>query len=315
MIALAGGVGGAKLADGLARVLGRDLAVIVNTGDDFEHLGLAISPDLDTVMYTLASLANPQTGWGLASESWSVLEQIGKLGGPTWFKLGDRDLATHLVRNQGLRQGERLTAIVARLCSALGIQCSVLPMSDDPVRTIVQTAEGELSFQDYFVRLQCAVPVTGFVFRGSDMARMSIEVEAALAGGKHDGVIFCPSNPFVSIDPILAVPGIRQALAARTVPVVAVAPIINGAAVKGPAAKMMMELGLEVSPVSIAAHYRGLIDGIVIDDLDAALAPKLEQHGIAVLVTPTLMRDGADRQKLAESCIAFSRRLKGRGRC
>jgi LPPG:FO 2-phospho-L-lactate transferase len=315
MLALAGGVGGAKLAEGFARLLGSKLTVIVNTGDDSEHLGLHISPDLDTVTYTLAGLANPETGWGLANETWSVFEQVRKLDGPSWFKLGDRDLATQLVRTHGLRHGQRLTMMVRQVCEKLSVPCSVLPMSDDPIRTIVLTAGGQLSFQHYFVELQCRVPVTGFEFHGAATARLSAEVGAALSDNTHEGIVFCPSNPFVSIDPILSVPGIRQSLSERKVPAIAVSPIIDGSAVKGPAAKMMAELGLEISPVSIARHYRGLIDGMVIDDLDAGVATRLEQTGVAVLVAPTLMKNEADRRQLAERCLAFIRAIGGRGQC
>jgi LPPG:FO 2-phospho-L-lactate transferase len=310
IVALAGGVGGAKLAQGLARLLGAGVAVIVNTADDFEHLGLHISPDLDTVMYTLGGIANPQTGWGVAGETWTFLDQIAQLGGPTWFRLGDRDLATHVLRAAALRAGDRLTDITADLCRRLGIAARVLPMSDDAVRTIVHSADGDLAFQEYFVGRHCDVPVTGFAFAGIERARPTMEVEAALRAAELDAIILCPSNPFVSIDPILSLPGMRQLLGGPGVPVIAVSPIIGGAAVKGPAAKMMRELGFEPSAASVAAHYRGLVTGFVMDTADAALAPAVEVQGMTVIVTGTVMRTNADRLRLAEECVAFARRLR-----
>lgn len=312
IVALAGGVGGAKLADGLASVVGRDLSVVVNTADDFEHLGLHVSPDVDTVMYTLGGIANPETGWGIAGESWNFLEQAARLGGPAWFRLGDRDLATHVLRTERLRRGERLTAITGDLCRRLGIAAAILPMSDEPVRTIVETAEGPLAFQEYFVGRHCEVPVTGFSFDGAALAAPTQEVRHALTHSELTAIVICPSNPFVSIDPILAVPGMRDLLRARKVPIVAVSPIIGGAAVKGPAAKMMGELGLEASTTSVAAHYRGLVDGLMIDEADDALAPEIRAMGFAVRVEPTLMRSTEDRRELACSCIAFAETLAAR---
>ncbi|MPZ55968.1 MAG: 2-phospho-L-lactate transferase [Rhizobiales bacterium] len=309
IVAMAGGVGGAKLADGLARCIGTELTVIVNTGDDFEHLGLHISPDLDTVMYTLAGIANPATGWGIAGETWNTLEHVARLGGPDWFKLGDRDLATHILRTQRLRGGERLTDITAGLCSALGLPARVLPMSDDPVRTIVQSGADRYPFQDYFVRLKCAVPVTALHFEGVASARPSREVEAALTDPSLTAIVLCPSNPYLSIDPILAVPGMRLLIGKAGVPVVAVSPIIGGAAVKGPAAKIMAELGVTPSVTGIAEHYRGLIDGLMIDAVDADLAGGIEAMGIRVRTAPILMRTNEDRRKLAEECITFAMAL------
>jgi LPPG:FO 2-phospho-L-lactate transferase len=312
IVALAGGVGGAKLADGLAGIRGRALTVVVNTADDFEHLGLHVSPDVDTVMYTLGGVANPETGWGIAGESWNFLEQAAHLGGPAWFRLGDRDLATHVLRTDRLRRGERLTEITGEFCRRLGIAATILPMSDAPVRTIVQTAEGPLAFQEYFVGRHCEVPVTGFSFDGAVSAAPTQEVRDALMNSALTAIVICPSNPFVSIDPILAVPGMRDLLGARKVPIVAVSPIIGGAAVKGPAAKMMRELGLEVSTAGVAAHYRGLVDGLVIDEADADLAPGIEAMGFAVRVVPTLMRSAEDRRQLARACIAFAETLVAR---
>lgn len=306
ILALAGGVGGAKLADGLARQLGDTLCVVVNTGDDFEHLGLSICPDLDTVMYTLAGIAEPSTGWGVAGETWSFMDQLARFGGPDWFRLGDRDLATHVLRAERLARGERLTLVTADLCRRLGIAARILPMSDDPVRTIVATPEGALPFQDYFVRLRCAPEVTGFAFAGSERAAPSPEVAAAIADPRLAAIILCPSNPYVSIAPILAVPGMRALLHGRGVPIVAVSPIIGGAAVKGPAAKMMRELGVEPSALSVAEHYRGLVDGLILDEADAALAPRAEALGMAVRVAPSVMRSPADRERLADAALRFA---------
>jgi LPPG:FO 2-phospho-L-lactate transferase len=306
IVALAGGVGGAKLAEGLAHCVGPELTVIVNTGDDFEHLGLHISPDLDTVMYTLAGIANPATGWGIAGETWNTLKQVARLGGPDWFKLGDKDLATHILRTQRLRHGDRLTEITADLCRALGVVAHVLPMSDDPVRTIVLSGTERLPFQDYFVRLQCAVPVTALHFEGIERAQPTAEVTAALIDRSLSAVVICPSNPYLSVDPILFTPGLRNLIVQAGVPVVAVSPIIGGAAVKGPAAKIMTELGVSPSVTSIAEHYDGLIDGLMIDMIDTKLAPDIEEMGIRVRATSILMRNAADRRRLATECVAFA---------
>jgi LPPG:FO 2-phospho-L-lactate transferase len=306
IVALAGGVGGAKLADGLARLIGNRLAVVVNTGDDFVHLGLHISPDLDTVMYTLAGIANPQTGWGIAGETWSFMEQIARFGGPSWFRLGDRDLATHILRTQRLNAGDALTAITADLCAQLRVAAALIPMSDDPVRTVVRSPDGELPFQDYFVRLACAVPVTGIRYDGAAAAKLN----PALA--RLDGlaaIVICPSNPYLSVDPILAVPGMRAWIKAQRVPAVAVSPIVGGAAIKGPAAKIMRELGVVATAAAVARHYAGLIDGIVIDETDAGLTAEIESGGIAVRVAPAVMRVIDDRVALARTCLAFAAEL------
>lgn len=308
VVALAGGVGGAKLADGLARLLGDQLTVVVNTGDDFEHLGLSISPDLDTVMYTLAELANPEQGWGLAGESWNFMDQVARLGGPDWFRLGDRDLATHAVRTQRLRAGETLTAITADLCRALGIEARVLPMTDDAVRTTIHSGAESLSFQDYFVRLRCEVPVSGISFRGAESARPSVAMHSAPA---PEAIIVCPSNPYLSVDPMLAMPGMKPWILGSGVPVIAVSPIVGGAAIKGPAAKIMQELGLPASALAVARHYRGLIAGLVIDEADAGLSSDITAEGIAVHVTQTVMRSTDDRVQLAKECLSFARELGG----
>jgi LPPG:FO 2-phospho-L-lactate transferase len=309
IVALAGGVGGAKLAEGLAQCVGADLTVVVNTGDDFEHLGLHVSPDLDTVMYTLAGIANPATGWGIAGETWNTLEQIARLGGPDWFKLGDRDLATHILRTQRLRAGERLTSITAELSRTLGISARILPMSDDPIRTVVHSGNERYPFQDYFVRLKCEVPVTALHFEGAASARPSPEVTAALTDTSLSAIVLCPSNPYLSVDPILTVPGMRDLILNAGVPVVAVSPIIGGAAVKGPAAKIMTELGVTPSVTAIASHYRRLVTGLMIDTADAALAADIEAMGIRVRTAPILMRTAEDRRAVAADCIDFARAL------
>ena len=298
IVALAGGVGGAKLADGLAQLLSpEDLVVVVNTGDDFEHLGLVISPDLDTVCYTLAGLANPETGWGRAGETFQALEAISRLGGPDWFLLGDRDLATHLERTRRLQEGRSLSQITAEFCRAWGVGWRVLPMSDQPVRTRVDTVEfGELAFQEYFVQRHCEPHVKGFRFAGIQSAQPAPGVLDAITAA--DGVVICPSNPWVSIDPILALPGLRTALEAK--PVVAVSPIIGGQTVKGPAAKMYAELGIEPSALAVARHYGKLVSAFVLDRVDAALATKIRT---TTFVTDTLMKSRQDRRRLAQDVL------------
>jgi LPPG:FO 2-phospho-L-lactate transferase len=266
IVALAGGVGGAKLAHGLARVLPpAELAIIVNNGDDFEHFGLRICRDLDTVCYTLAEIANPKTGWGLEDESYQVLEAIRDLGGPLWFRMGDRDLGTHLERTRRLQQGETLSVITRDFCRAWGIDHPILPVTNDPIATIVQTAEeGDLAFQEYFVRRQCQPVVTGFHFNGAAKAEPAPGVLDLIEAA--DVVVICPSNPWVSIAPILAVPGIRDAIAEK--PVVAVSPLVGGAAIKGPAAKMYAELGVQPSAVAVAETYQDLLSGFVLDEVN-----------------------------------------------
>jgi LPPG:FO 2-phospho-L-lactate transferase len=308
LVALAGGVGGAKLTHGLAQVLEpHQLTVIVNTGDDFEHLGLHVSPDLDTVMYTLAELANPETGWGLAGESWNFLAALNRLGGETWFRLGDRDLATHVERSRRLWAGESLTQVTASLCSALGIGPRLLPMTDDIVSTIVQTDEGELEFQEYFVHRRCQPRVRGFRFNGLDHAFPTESVLAALDSA--DAIIFCPSNPFVSLDPILHLPGVRERVESKRA--IAVSPIVGGQALKGPAAKMFAELGWEPSAPAVAAHYSGLLRGFVMDNVDAGLKETVESETVKILVTNTIMPTHADRAQLAREVIDFALSLMG----
>jgi LPPG:FO 2-phospho-L-lactate transferase len=309
VVALSGGIGGAKLALGLYRTLPPDsLMVVCNTGDDFEHLGLSISPDLDTVLYTLAGIANPETGWGRADETWSFMRALGQLGGETWFRLGDADLATHVERTRRLAAGESLSAISEDLCRRLGVRARIVPMCDEPVRTMVAIEDGVLPFQRYFVQRRCEPQVSGFAFHGVEKAGPTPAIGAALASEQLETVVICPSNPFISIDPILAVPGMCAALAACRAAVVAVSPIIDGRAVKGPTAKMMAELGLRTSAGAVADHYRGLLDGFVLDTADAREADTVE---LPCLVTRTLMTSEDDKRALAAEVLAFARRLGG----
>ncbi|MDO9433944.1 2-phospho-L-lactate transferase [Hydrogenophaga sp.] len=303
VLTLAGGVGGAKMARGLADLLSPDeLVIAVNTGDDFLHCGLHISPDLDTVMYTLAGRANPNTGWGLAHESWRTHAALGRLGGPAWFRLGDDDLATHLRRTDLLQAGASLTQATRQLCEAYGVAHAIVPMSDAPAATRVHTVEGELAFQDYFVRRRCDPAVVRIEHVA---APMSEALAQALVSPRLQGIVICPSNPWLSIAPLLAMPGMREALIGAKVPVVVVSPIIGGAAVKGPTAKIMRELGLESSSLEIAKFYATLADGIAIDDADASLAEAIAALGLRVLTGPTLMTNAASRQRLARSVLDF----------
>jgi LPPG:FO 2-phospho-L-lactate transferase len=307
VVALSGGIGGAKLALGLYRALPPDcLMVVCNTGDDFEHLGFSISPDLDTVLYTLAGIANPETGWGRANESWNFMQALGQLGGETWFRLGDADLATHVERTRRLAAGESLSAISEDFCRRLGVRAWLVPMCDEPVRTMVATEGGVLPFQRYFVEQRCEPKVNGFEFQGAGAAHPAPPIRAALESDRLEAVVVCPSNPFISIDPILAVPGMRAALAGSGAPVVAVSPLIGGRAVKGPTAKMMAELGLPTSARAVAEHYGDLLDGFVVDSADAAEANALD---LPCLVTRTLMTSEDDKRALAAEVLAFARQL------
>jgi LPPG:FO 2-phospho-L-lactate transferase len=301
IVALSGGIGGAKLALGLAAALPPGaLTVIANTGDDFTHLGLAISPDIDTLLYTLAGLDHPEQGWGRRDETWSAMETLAALGGPDWFRLGDRDLALHLLRTSLLAAGRTLSEVTAALAARLGIASTILPASDAPVRTVLDTDQGALAFQEYFVHRRCAPILRGLRFAGAETARPAPGVTASIAAAR--AVVICPSNPFISLGPILAVPGIRAALAATTAPVLAVSPIIGGQAVKGPTAKMMAELGLPVSARAVADHYGALIDVFVADPADA---PGLAGVAARVIAAPILMRDRADKLALARRILGL----------
>ena len=311
VLALAGGVGGAKLAAGLEAILAPgDLTVVVNTADDFDLWGLHVCPDLDTVMYTLAGVANPETGWGVAGETFATLEALARYGEDTWFCLGDRDLATHVLRTNRLRAGESLTQITADLSSALGVESAILPMCDEPVSTTLETPEGSLEFQEYFVRRRQKDEVLGVKLHGIEKARATTAVTEALAAA--DVVVFCPSNPVVSIGPILAVPGMREALRTSSAPKVAVSPIVGGRALKGPADKMLASLGHEVSASGVARMYEGLVDGMVVDRVDEEERAEIEDLGVRVLVTEAVMRDEADRARLGREVLDFGAGMKNR---
>ncbi|GAC1448127.1 MAG: 2-phospho-L-lactate transferase [Ktedonobacterales bacterium] len=308
IVALAGGVGGAKLAHGLMLAApAQPPRVIVNTADDFELFGLRISPDLDTVLYTLAGLANPETGWGVAGDTFTTLEMLGRYGEQTWFRLGDRDFATHVLRTQRLRAGQTLTEVTAGLARALGVEAALLPMCDEPVATQIETADGLLAFQEYFVRRHQADTVRGVRFAGVETARVPDGVRAVYADASL--IVFCPSNPIVSIGPLLAVPGMRDLISQAPAPKVAVSPIVGGRALRGPADRMLAGLGHEVSPVGVARLYQGLIQGMVIDTVDGDRRAEIEALGMRVLVTGTIMAGAADRRQLATEVMAFGRAL------
>tara|TARA_R110002110_G_scaffold406421_1_gene626356 strand:- start:168145 stop:169113 length:969 start_codon:yes stop_codon:yes gene_type:complete len=308
VLALSGGVGGAKLALGLSHELAASqLQVLVNTADDFTHLGLQICPDIDTLLYTLSGLSNAELGWGLANETWQTMQAMERLGGDTWFRLGDRDMATHLWRSHLLAGGQNLSQVTQQLAHSFGLQLQVLPMSNDPVQTRVQTAQGDLPFQHYFVRDQCKPVVTGFNFEGVSSARPNPAVMKWLQSPSPQGIVICPSNPFVSIDPMLQLPGLWTALRDSPAPVLLISPIVGGRALKGPAAKMMAELGLPVTAVGVAQHYArrypGLIDCFVIDESDATLSQDIRELGLEVAVTSTVMKDLQHKRQLARFVI------------
>jgi len=287
------------------RAIGRppQLHVLVNTGDDFQHMGLHISPDIDTLLYTLAGRSNQSQGWGLAGESWNTLAALEQLGGETWFQLGDKDIATHLLRTQALATGSDLLQVTQLLAQRMGIGCKVYPMSGDPVRTVVCTQQGELPFQHYFVRHQCQPSVTGFRFEGIETARPNAAIMQILAEDSFAAIVICPSNPFVSVDPILQLPGLWQALRTTSAPVIVVSPIVAGMALKGPAAKMMDELKLPVSALAVARYYSerypDLVSGFVVDDSDSNLASAIANTGMDVAVTNTVMHSVDDKEALA----------------
>jgi LPPG:FO 2-phospho-L-lactate transferase len=314
-LALSGGVGGAKLVLGLSTLLADDqLTVVANTGDDFEHLGLTICPDLDTVLYTLADWNNKDLGWGQEGESWQFLEALKRLGGESWFNLGDRDMATHIVRSQLLSGGVGLSEVIAHLCSAMGISHTVVPMTDDNVRTMVHCKDqGTLSFQHYFVRDRCAPEVTGFDFSGIASARPSAGFLAALVAPLA-AIVICPSNPFVSVDPILTIPGIVDRMKANGAPVIVVSNIVGGRALKGPAAKMMNELGMPQTALGVAQHYTekygDLVQGFVLDHQDAALQSDVELLGLSTMVTNSVMLTLADKTDLATKVLDFTATLE-----
>ncbi len=312
VLALSGGVGGAKLALGLADILqpGR-LHVLVNTADDFSHLGLHISPDIDTLVYTLSGRANETQGWGIEGETWQALSALEELGGDAWFKLGDRDLATHLWRTGQMAGGVPLSVFTTAMARRLGIDSHIYPMTDDVVRTMVNTDRGDLPFQHYFVRDRCEPAVTGFSFDGISAAAPNGEVMRLLQQEAFGQIVICPSNPFVSVDPILQLPGLSQALVKAQAPVVVISPIVGGMALKGPAAKMMTELGMRATAVEVArhycGHYPGLMDYFVIDETDATLAAAIRELGVKVAVAPTVMKNRAHKQELARFTLDLAR--------
>ncbi|MCE2464661.1 MAG: 2-phospho-L-lactate transferase [Dehalococcoidia bacterium] len=298
VLALAGGVGGAKLALGLSKVLPADeLTIVVNTGDDATFHGLHVSPDLDTVMYALAGLSNNETGWGVAGDTFNSLGQLERYGNPAWFNLGDKDLATHIRRTELLRNGSTLSEATGSLCASLDIAIRIVPMTDDPVHTMVETTEGELPFQTYFVREQCRPVTLAIRYDGAERARPSPGFLDSLETASH--LIICPSNPFLSVDPILAVPGVRQRLEKFAGRRLAVSPIVGGEAVRGPAGKLMRELGHEVSCVGVARYYQGLCDIFIIDEVDEGCASEIEALGMKVHAAPTIMQNDDDKERLA----------------
>lgn len=303
VVVLTGGVGGAKLVLGLAQIMPPEqITAIVNTGDDFHHLGLSISPDLDTLLYTLAGKADPTQGWGRAGESWSFMEALASLGGERWFQLGDGDLALHILRTARLAKGDTLSTISRDFARAWGVGIEMLPMSNDPVSTHLTTDEGELPFQRYFVERRCAPAVSAIRFEGAGEAGAAPGVIEAILGA--GAILIAPSNPYLSIDPILAVPAIRAALAETGAPIVAVSPIVGGQAVKGPTAKLMGELGVAITPAAVAEHYAGIIDGMLVDERD----PKPDLS-IAMSAADTLMQTLADRERVARVALALADRI------
>ncbi len=308
IVSLCGGVGGSKLAFGLNQILKPEqLSIIVNTGDDFDHLGLRICPDIDTVLYTLAGQSDDRRGWGLADESWSFFERVKELGGQGWFQLGDRDLATHVLRTHKLNSGATLTEVTEELRGALSVGGRILPMSDHPVGTCVETIDGILSFQHYFV-LHQARPVVKRISFVSPESSLSPAPAATGVLKRMDlqALIVCPSNPYLSIDPILALDGMRDSISRLSCPVIAVSPVVGGAAIKGPMAKIMSELGIACNPVSIARHYVDIIDAIVIDDCDRAFQSEIENLGVRVVCAPIVMGSASDRVRLAETVLDFA---------
>ncbi|MFT5693083.1 MAG: LPPG:FO 2-phospho-L-lactate transferase [Oceanicoccus sp.] len=314
VLALSGGVGGAKLALGLSKLLpSEQLTIVANTADDFEHLGLSISPDLDTVMYTLAGINNQKLGWGLANESWNAMDAMETLGGESWFRLGDRDIATHLERSQRLRRGDSLSCVTDYLSKKLGIKHRILPMTDDSVRTQITTTTGLLAFQEYFVREQCKPVITDYAFAGIDTASPQAAFMELLESDQLGAIIICPSNPFVSVEPILSLPGVRAAMIATSAPIIAVSPIVGGAAIKGPAAKMMKELSLDVSATGVAEYYGNLLNGFILDDIDADLRSGIGKLGPVVSCAPSVMKTLEDRMVLARAVLSFSEQLSKSG--
>jgi LPPG:FO 2-phospho-L-lactate transferase len=299
---LAGGIGASRFLQGLIRAVpAADITVVGNTGDDFELHGLSVSPDLDTVTYTLAGWADPERGWGIAGDTFRCLETLGKFTGQTWFQLGDRDLATHIYRSSLLRGGFPLSEVTARIVRALGVQSSILPMSDQRVRTWIETPAERLDFQTYFVKHKAQDEIRGIEFVGADNATPAPGVLEVIAAA--EAVILAPSNPIISIGPILAVPGVREALAETSAQVAAVTPIVAGRALKGPAARMMEALGHESSALGVARIYRDFLDVLILDEQDRHLTPSIENLGVRTVVTNTIMSDLARKESLARAVL------------
>jgi LPPG:FO 2-phospho-L-lactate transferase len=313
ILAITGGVGGAKLSLGLTQLLpAGQLAFLVNTGDDFNHLGLHISPDIDTLVYTLSGKANEETGWGRRDEGWDFMAALRELGGEDWFSLGDKDLAMHIERTRLLADGNSLTDVTTQLASALGISHPIFPMCNESLRTRVRTDDATLDFQTYFVRERCAPVVTGFDFDGAANTKMNPDLVAWLQDAPPSGIILCPSNPYVSIDPILQVNGMRDFLIGSDAPVIAVSPVVGGHAIKGPTVKMMQELGIPNTAQSVASHYADFLDGFVLDLEDKEHAASIQEKGIATVVTQTVMRTLDDRVALARDCLKCVQQLSSR---
>ena len=309
-IAVSGGVGGAKLALGLEKIFqSEDLMIVGNVGDDFRHFGLHISPDIDTLLYTLSGKSDVEKGWGLANETWQFMSAMKELGGDTWFQLGDRDLATHVERTRRFQNGESLSEITDYFRRTFGIGATIIPATDSQLRTIVETDIGVLNFQEYFVRERCNPRIQNLQFQGSKSAFPQQELTKALRSKKLQSIIFCPSNPLLSIDPILSIQGLKRAFADSGAKIVAVTPIVGGAAIKGPAAKNLSELGYPVSATTVAKHYEGLIHGFVLDKRDREETKQIEKLGIAVLVAETIMNDLETKIQLAEKTLQFAKSI------
>jgi len=305
VVALAGGVGGAKLALGFSHILGsEELTVVVNTADDDHFYGLHVSPDLDTVLYTLAGVSNAEMGWGLAGESFRTLDRLKEYGVDAWFNLGDLDLATHLYRTKMLDEGKTLSEVCQQLAKSLGVEHKILPVTDSPIKTMVETQDGIMSFQEYFVKNRCDPIVKSIDFNGSSNCTVTPGVRRAVLN--MDLLVFCPSNPFVSIAPILSVPGFKEMIESFSGKSIGVSPIVGGEAIKGPAAKMLKELGHDVSPVGVARQYVGLCNTFIIDEKDVDLKQEIESLGMNVFVTQTIMETDQDKKRLAEYILEIS---------
>jgi len=306
ILALSGGIGGAKLAHGLSKILKPEqLMIMTNTGDDFVHFEFTICPDLDTVMYTLAEMANPETLWGVKGETWQFMDAMARYDEETWFNLGDRDLATHVIRNRLIKSGKTLTEVTRHLCLKLDVKHRIVPMSDDSVSTWVKTSEKDMPFQEYFVKRKCEPVISGFNFAGIDKAKPNQCVIDFLQDPDLAGIVICPSNPFVSVDPILSLPGMRKHIIDSGVPVICVSPIVGGKAIKGPTSKMMSELSMPTTATAVADYYQELINGMVVDTVDKELAGEIEAKGIKILVSKTVMRSVQDKINLAKDVIEF----------